>query len=68
MAVWPYLGEGVGPIVSGYVQAITSKSKRYKSLKNYFSFHPPKISILLPAIKFALWPNLLEGLPDPSGP
>ena len=39
-----------------------------KSLKNYFSFHPPKINILLPATKLAECPNLELGDPLPSGP
>ena len=68
IAQWPILGEGAGPVHVGWDHAMTSKSRIYKSLKNYFPFHPPKISILLPPITFALWLYLAVGEPLPSGP
>jgi len=61
----PYLADGAGPVTVGWDHDITSKSKIYKSLKNYFPFQPPKISILVPLTKLAEWPNLAEGAPDP---
>lgn len=50
----------------GLDQDITSKSKIYKSLKNYFPFQPPKINIFVPFTKLAECPNLAEGAPEPK--
>lgn len=68
MAVCPCLGEGRGPSHLGWLHAITSKSRTYKSLKYYFPFVPPNINIFVSATKTAEWPYLADGDPIPSGP
>ena len=56
------------PEEGGCVQAITSKSSKYKSLKNSDPFQPPKITIFDPPTRLAEWPKRAEGDPLPSGP
>lgn len=68
IAQWPCLGVGSGPVVGGRIQAMSSKSKIWRSLKKSLPFHPPNTNILLPPTRVEVCPNLAVGAQAPSGP